>query len=124
MAKQERKVGPGGKAPKKESSPYGSWLKLAQLKEEPSTYRGWLRLARLIVTECQLSDCCDRAHALVAAAAFDRAIDLLRNHPTAWLEMGQHLVRAKAGREPQTREALMRAVSIDPRNARAWMWLG
>jgi Flp pilus assembly protein TadD len=56
--------------------------------------------------------------------AFDRAIALLPNHPAAWLEKGRLLVLARAGREPRARAALMRALTIDPSNARAWMMLG
>jgi cytochrome c-type biogenesis protein CcmH/NrfG len=108
MARNTRKVGAGGKHPSK----------------EPSNYDGWLKRGRTILTECQLSDRFDRGYVAIGVDAFDRAIALLPNHPAAWLGKGSLLVEAGAGREPQAREALMRAVTIDPRNARAWMMLG
>jgi tetratricopeptide (TPR) repeat protein len=108
MARKKRKVGAGGKPPSK----------------EPSNYDGWLKRGQTILTECQLSDRFDRSYVAIGVDAFDRAIALLPNHPAAWLGKGSLLVEAGAGREPQAREALMRAVTIDPGNARAWMMLG
>ena len=108
MARNKRKVGAGGKPPSK----------------EPSNYDGWLKRARTIVTDCELCERFDRFYVAKGVDAFDRAIALLPNHPTAWLEKGRLLVLAGAGREPQARAALRRAVTIDPRNARAWMTLG
>jgi hypothetical protein len=108
MARKKRKVGAGGKPPSK----------------QPSNYDGWLKRGRTILTECQLSDRFNRSYVAIGVDAFDRAIELLPNHPAAWLGKGSHLVEAGAGREPQAREALMRAVTIDPGNALAWMMLG
>src|SRR5262245_14914252 len=104
MGKKKRKVGAGGRPPDK----------------TPSNYEGWLKRARRYLTECQLSDCYDSAFATMAIAAYDQAIAHLPNHPAAWLEKGMLLVLMRRGREPRTREALMRAVSLGPRNARAW----
>jgi tetratricopeptide (TPR) repeat protein len=107
MAKQKRKVGAGGKPPKK----------------EPSDYSGWLKRAREIVTECDLSDCYECGFATAALVAFDKAIALRPKHPAAWYEKGKLLVRMK-GRASQACGALLTAVNLDPCNARAWMWLG
>jgi tetratricopeptide (TPR) repeat protein len=108
MARKKRKVGAGGKPPSK----------------EPSNYDGWLKRGLHILTECQLCERFNRGYVAIGVDAFDRAIALLPNHPAAWLWKGTLLVEAAAGREPQAREALMRAVTIDPGNARAWMMLG
>jgi cytochrome c-type biogenesis protein CcmH/NrfG len=108
MAKKKRKVGAGGKPPDK----------------TPSDYEGWLKRARKYLTECQLSDCYDCAFATVAIAAYDEAIALRPNDPTAWREKGDLLVLMSAGHQSQAHGALMRAVTLDPGNARAWMRLG
>jgi hypothetical protein len=83
MARKNRKIGAGGKRPSK----------------EPSDYDGWLKRGPTILTECQLSDRFDRGYVATGVDAFDRAIALLPNHPTAWLEKGSLLVQAGAGRE-------------------------
>jgi tetratricopeptide (TPR) repeat protein len=108
MARKKRKVGAGGKPPRK----------------EPTTYEGWLKRGRWILTECQLSDRFERDYVAIGIEALDRAIALLPNHPAAWYWKGSLLVQAGAGRDPRARAALMRSVTIDPRNARAWMMLG
>jgi tetratricopeptide (TPR) repeat protein len=122
MAKQKRKVGAGGKPPKK----------------EPADYSGWLKRARELVGSCHIAQCHDRAHAAAglshrsqyrqcfdeARAAFDRAIALRPDSAEAWLEKGRFLIELESGHEAQARGALLQAARLDPGNARAWMWLG
>jgi tetratricopeptide (TPR) repeat protein len=122
VARQKRKVGAGGKAPKK----------------EPSDYSGWFRLARQLVGSCHIAQCQDRTYAAggfshrsqyrqcfdAALAAFGRAIALRPESAEAWFEKGRFLIELEAGHEAQARGALIQAVRFDPSNARAWMWLG
>jgi tetratricopeptide (TPR) repeat protein len=122
MAKQKRKVGAGGRPPKK----------------EPSDYSGWLKRARELVGGCHVAQCHDRAHAAggfsyrsqyrqcfdKARAAFDRAIALRPNSAEAWLEKGRFLIELESGHEAQARGAILEAARLDPVNARAWLWLG